>query len=66
MIVDEQIFEIALYQIKAFEADLGGTEILKPLETVFNKKLSEDYERQIFLITDGAVDNTDNIIQSIN
>jgi len=43
---------------KAMQADLGGTELLMPLQAIFRKPPKHDRPRQIFLFTDGEVDNT--------
>jgi hypothetical protein len=37
------------------DANLGGTEIFDPLETIFKKPSIEGYLRQIFVLTDGEV-----------
>jgi hypothetical protein len=37
------------------DANLGGTEIFHPLETIFKKPSIEGYLRQIFVLTDGEV-----------
>ena len=37
------------------EADLGGSEILDPLQAVFELPAIEGYVRQVFVITDGLV-----------
>jgi Ca-activated chloride channel family protein len=45
---------------------LGGTEIYKPLEDIFKMPVEKDMVRQIFLLTDGAVHNTSNIVELID
>ena len=42
-------------------ADMGGTEILGPLKEVFAKAPAPGMPRQVFLITDGEVSNTDQV-----
>ena len=42
-------------------ADMGGTEILRPLKEVFAKAPAPGMPRQVFLITDGEVSNTDQV-----
>lgn len=46
----------------ALGANLGGTEIYKPLNSVYKKPLIPGYLRQIFILTDGEVSNTDQVI----
>lgn len=43
-------------------ADFGGTEILKPLKHVFKKKLITGHPRRVFVLTDGQVSNTNEVI----
>jgi uncharacterized protein with von Willebrand factor type A (vWA) domain len=45
-------------------ADLGGTELLAPLRQIFSKAHDEDYPRQLFVLTDGEVDNTQEVIEA--
>ena len=35
------------------KADLGGTEIISPLEDIFKTEIIKGYPKQIFLLTDG-------------
>lgn len=48
----------AIQKIDAMDANMGGTEILYPLRMCLQKPPIEDYPRQIFLLTDGAVSDT--------
>jgi serine protease inhibitor ecotin len=49
-----------------FHADFGGTEILQPLEAIFKlPKPNKDQETHILLLTDGAVSNTNEIVNLI-
>jgi len=40
------------------DADFGGTEILSPLKHIFSQKLISGRPRQLFVLTDGAVSNS--------
>ena len=41
---------------------MGGTEILEPLKHIYATETIPGYLRQIFVITDGEVGNTDEVI----
>ena len=42
----------ALVELKA---NMGGTELMKPLEAVFSAPIVPGYVRQVFVLTDGQV-----------
>ena len=44
------------------EADLGGTKIYNPLHKLITEKVIAGYPRQIFLLTDGQVRDTERVI----
>jgi hypothetical protein len=46
------------------EAGLGGTEILPPLEWIFRQGLKGAGVRQVFVLTDGEVNNTQAVIDA--
>jgi Ca-activated chloride channel family protein len=58
---DESLAE-ATAHVRALEADLGGTEILPALEHVFGTEPRKGLPRQLFVLTDGEVSNTDAVI----
>jgi len=45
------------------DASFGGTDILKPIKYVFKQKT--DAQKLIFLLTDGSVCNTNEIVECI-
>lgn len=49
--------EKAISNISKYKADLGGTEIYKPLKNVFVQNKIQGYNKQVFLLTDGEVDS---------
>ncbi|KAL3888728.1 hypothetical protein ACJMK2_001091 [Sinanodonta woodiana] len=63
MIYNEENLKKAEMLQTQMKADMGGTEILRPLEHVFKQKLIENYPRQLFVLTDGEVKNTNDIIK---
>ena len=48
--------------VSALDADMGGTELLAALEYAVRQKRVADLPRQVLLLTDGEVTNTDEII----
>jgi len=44
---------------------MGGTEIYRPLESIFRDEVDEQFPRIIFLITDGDIDNPERVIELI-
>jgi len=57
--------EFATKQVERFEADMGGTEIYQGLKTVFDPPLKKGYPRFVFLLTDGDVSNTRQVLDLI-
>merc|ERR1712226_388780 len=55
----------AISKISSFSANLGGTEIYRPLQSVFTQNAKPNYQRNIFLLTDGSVSDPDGVINLI-
>jgi Ca-activated chloride channel homolog len=55
----------ALSYVKSMDGDMGGTEILPALKFVLDAKAQEGLPRQVFVITDGEVSNTDAVIELV-
>lgn len=55
----------ALEKIQSFDADLGGTEIYDPIDQTFNSQIRLGYPKIIFLLTDGDVSNSNQIVRMI-
>ena len=47
---------------RTMTANFGGTEILEPLKAIFKKPPTPSMPRQVFLITDGEVGNTNQVL----
>ncbi|XP_052099163.1 von Willebrand factor A domain-containing protein 5A-like isoform X2 [Mytilus californianus] len=60
---NEKTLKQALSLQEQMEADMGGTEILQPLKQIYSKNCKQGYPRQIFLLTDGGVSNTNEVIK---
>jgi hypothetical protein len=55
---DDESAASAMAFASVIQANLGGTKLLKPLEAVFTQPRRGTGQRQVFLLTDGEVDNT--------
>ena len=65
----EENLNLAIKEVDTFDSKakcLGGTNIIEPLEFVFSKQPTNEMKRQIYLLTDGAVYDTRQIIDLIN
>ncbi len=60
---DDASLAQAAKHVQQLDADLGGTEILKPLEHVLGAAPRPGLPRQVFVLTDGQVSNTDAVIE---
>lgn len=61
----EETVHEALEVINKFEANLGGTEILKAIKAIFKQKQINGYPKTLFLLTDGDVLNSKQVIKTI-
>ena len=55
----------AVIKVKEMSADMGGTEIYNPLFNLITAKPIDGYPKQIFLLTDGGVSNTEGVIKMV-
>ncbi|CAM5156770.1 unnamed protein product, partial [Eretmochelys imbricata] len=52
----------SLQSLQLLQANLGGTEILEPLRAIYRSPCRDGHPRQLFVFTDGEVENTQDII----
>ncbi|KAL5473250.1 hypothetical protein EMCRGX_G027707 [Ephydatia muelleri] len=62
---NQENLDRAIQHAEHVEADLGGTELLPPLRFIFGQRLLEGLPRQVFVLTDGSVSNTEACIQEV-
>ncbi|KAM8927489.1 von Willebrand factor A domain-containing protein 5B1 isoform 2-T2 [Pelodytes ibericus] len=62
---NEESLAIACESMKKLRADMGGTNILSPLNWIIRQPVCRGYPRLLFLLTDGAVSNTGKVIELI-
>lgn len=60
-VYSEQTAKKAEDLTRSMEADFGGTELLEPLKHLKNHPPIKGRSRQIFLLTDGEISNTDEV-----
>ncbi|XP_027136737.1 von Willebrand factor A domain-containing protein 5A-like isoform X2 [Larimichthys crocea] len=61
----QKTMEDALKKVEEMGADLGGTEILKPLKHIYSQPCIQSQPRQLFVFTDGEVGNTKEVIDLV-
>ena len=63
---NQETMEKATRFAESMQADFGGTELLAPLQSIFKQKpQSSGLPRQVFILTDGSVSNTDSVISEV-
>ncbi|XP_051961681.1 von Willebrand factor A domain-containing protein 5B1-like [Xyrauchen texanus] len=60
---DEETLALACEHVKKIRADMGGTNILAPLNWILRQPIQRGHPRLLFLLTDGAVSNTGKVIE---
>jgi uncharacterized protein with von Willebrand factor type A (vWA) domain len=63
---NDQNLGIALNKLESTSANMGGTEILKPLLSIYHQKSIPNRVTQIFILSDGEVSNTNDVLSSVS
>ncbi|EAW94921.1 von Willebrand factor A domain-containing protein 5B1 isoform 1 precursor [Homo sapiens] len=61
----EDSLAMACDDIQRMKADMGGTNILSPLKWVIRQPVHRGHPRLLFVITDGAVNNTGKVLELV-
>ncbi|XP_015245181.1 PREDICTED: von Willebrand factor A domain-containing protein 5A-like isoform X1 [Cyprinodon variegatus] len=62
---NEMTMEEALRKVEKMKDDLGGTDILQPLQHIYSQPCIPSHPRQLFVFTDGEVGNTKEVIDLV-
>lgn len=60
--LDDANLDAAIAWVRASAANLGGTEVLRPLQELIERPVDPERARQVLLLTDGAVSNEAQVI----
>ncbi|KAK2509186.1 hypothetical protein MC885_013047, partial [Smutsia gigantea] len=61
----EETLATACDNIQRMRADMGGTNVLSPLKWIIQQPVHRGHPRLLFLITDGAVNNTGKVLELV-
>ncbi|XP_077334255.1 von Willebrand factor A domain-containing protein 5A-like [Lithobates pipiens] len=62
----QQSMEEAMKNVNEMDASFGGTEILQPLQKIYQTAGKAGHPRQLFVFTDGEVENTKQVIDEVH
>ncbi|KAG7221671.1 hypothetical protein INR49_000038, partial [Caranx melampygus] len=62
---EEEALASACEYVRKIRADMGGTNVLAPLNWILRQPMSSGHPRLLFLLTDGAVSNTGKVIELV-
>ncbi|KAI4887924.1 hypothetical protein NFI96_022449, partial [Prochilodus magdalenae] len=62
---DEESLAAACEYMRKIRADMGGTNLLAPLNWILRQPVQRGHPRLLFLLTDGAVSNTGKVIELV-
>ena len=55
---NDETLEQAVKELGCFSADMGGTEIYKPIKDIVDSEVDNSLPRHLYLLTDGEVGDT--------
>ena len=61
----QQSLEASCNKVKSFAANMGGTEIFSCLKCIYDQPLKKGYPRFVFLLTDGEICNTNEVLDLV-
>lgn len=61
----QEALALACEYVRKLRADMGGTNILAPLNWILRQPMISGHPRLLFLLTDGAVSNTGKVIELV-
>ncbi|XP_004688858.1 PREDICTED: von Willebrand factor A domain-containing protein 5A [Condylura cristata] len=61
----QETVEEAVKKVKVMQADMGSTEILLPLQSIYSRPSIPDHPLQLFVFTDGEVCDTFSVIAEV-
>ena len=61
----QETLDKATEHAEKLQADMGGTNLIQPLQYVFESGSLPGRPRQVFVLTDGSVSNTDSCVQKV-
>ncbi|KAH3732835.1 Vault protein inter-alpha-trypsin domain [Pelomyxa schiedti] len=64
-VYNEETLDTASKYVVKMSANLGGTNIMGPLKSIFSKKPTPGIPRQVFLLTDGQISDTEECIAAV-
>lgn len=62
---NQEALALACEYVRKIRADMGGTNILAPLNWILRQPMFSGHPRLLFLLTDGAVSNTGKVIELV-
>lgn len=61
----QEALAVACDYVRKIRADMGGTNILAPLNWILRQPMFSGHPRLLFLLTDGAIGNTGKVIELV-